>query len=131
MSNDLIWPILCLAIGLILLIAEVFIPSGGLIGILAIGLLIVSLGLAFSQSTMLGLKFLLAVCLLMPMALILAINLWPKTPMAKLIFLKPPAPEDVEPEPAVHGVRLEHLIGQFGRALTPLRPSGMVDFDGR
>jgi membrane-bound ClpP family serine protease len=23
------------------------------------------------------------------------------------------------------------LIGQFGRALTPLRPSGLVDFDGR
>ena len=29
------------------------------------------------------------------------------------------------------GPRLEHLIGQFGRALTPLRPSGLVDFDGR
>jgi membrane-bound serine protease (ClpP class) len=23
------------------------------------------------------------------------------------------------------------LIGQFGRAVTPLRPSGLVDFDGR
>ena len=27
--------------------------------------------------------------------------------------------------------RLDHLIGQYGRAFTPLRPSGMVDFDGR
>jgi membrane-bound serine protease (ClpP class) len=29
------------------------------------------------------------------------------------------------------GSPLEHLLGQYGRTLTPLRPSGMVDFDGR
>lgn len=130
-SNELIWPILCLAIGLILLIAEVFIPSGGLIGILAIGLVVVSLGLSFAQSTTLGLRFLVAICVLMPLALALAVYLWPRTPMAKWIFLKPPDPEDVAAGPVLHGVRLEHLIGQFGRALTPLRPSGSVDFDGR
>jgi membrane-bound ClpP family serine protease len=129
-SNELIWPILCLAMGLILLIAEVFIPSGGLIGILAIGLMVVSLGLAFAESTALGLKFLLAVCVLMPLALALAVHLWPRTPLAKWIFLKPPDPEDVDAGRVVHGVRLEHLIGQFGRALTPLRPSGVVDFEG-
>src|SRR5439155_4867201 len=60
-----------------------------------------------------------------------AVHLWPRTPLAKRIFLKPPEPEDVDPGPGVHGVRPEHLIGQIGRALTPLRPSGMVDFDGR
>ena len=41
--NALMWPILFLAVGLILLVAEVFIPSGGLIGLLALG----SLGLGF------------------------------------------------------------------------------------
>jgi membrane-bound serine protease (ClpP class) len=35
----------------------------------------------------------------------------------------------VEPETAT--LTLHHLIGQFGRALTPLRPSGVVDFEGR
>jgi membrane-bound ClpP family serine protease len=131
MSHELIWPILCLAIGLLLLIVEIFVPSGGLIGILAIGLVVWSLVLAFTASVVLGLKFLIAVCVLMPLALALAVHLWPRTPLAKWIFLKPPDPEEVEPETAVHGVRLEHLIGQFGRALTPLRPSGVVDFDGR
>ena len=130
-SNELIWPILCLAIGLILLIAEVFIPSGGLIGILAVGLIVVSLGLAFAESMALGLKFLVAVCVLMPLALALAVHLWPRTPLAKWIFLKPPDPEDFDPDPVAHGLRLDHLIGQFGRALTPLRPSGVVDFEGR
>ena len=36
-----------------------------------------------------------------------------------------------ESAPETKGVMLDHLIGQFGRALTPLRPSGLVDFEGR
>jgi len=127
--STLAWPLLLLVFGLILLLAEVFIPSGGLIGLLALSCIALSLWRAFDQSTDLGLKFLLADFLLMPMAIILAFYLWPKTPLAKRVFLKPPAPEDIE---ASHSnQRLDHLVGQLGRALTPLRPSGMVDFDGR
>lgn len=127
--SALAWPLLLLAFGLLLLIAEVFIPSGGLIGVLALGFLAWSLVLAFRQSYELGLKFLAADFLLLPMALSLAVYLWPKTPLAKRVFLKPPAPEEVAV--SHRGGRLDHLVGQFGRALTPLRPSGLVDFDGR
>ena len=125
--NDLFWPIACMLAGLILLIVEVFIPSGGLFGLLAIGLLVVSLWKAFAISTMTGVGFLLALTVLMPIVLALAIHLWPKTPIGKLLILKPPEPDEIEPveEP------LAHLLGQFGRALTPLRPSGLVDFEGR
>lgn len=127
--STLAWPLLLLAFGLILLIAEVFIPSGGLIGLLALSCIALSLWRAFDQSTDLGLKFLLADFILMPMVMMLAVYLWPRTPLAKRVFLKPPGPDDIE---ASHsGRRLDHLVGQLGRALTPLRPSGMVDFDGR
>jgi membrane-bound ClpP family serine protease len=127
--NALIWPILFLAVGLTLLVAEGFIPSGGLIGILALGCLALSLWKAFSVSATLGFQFLAALFLLLPMALVVAAQLWPRTPLAKRIFLRPPAPEEVETSHQPD--RLDHLIGQFGRALTPLRPSGVVDFDGR
>lgn len=127
--STLAWPLLLLAFGLLLLIAEVFIPSGGLIGLLAICCLILSLWQAFRQSTTTGLWFLVADFLLMPLALAAAMYLWPRTPLAKRVFLRPPAPEEIEVAHSSH--RLDHLIGQFGRALTPLRPSGMVDFDGR
>lgn len=129
MGTELVWPSLCLAIGLILLIAEVFIPSGGLIGLLALGFLIVSLWLAFAHSTALGLKFLVALGILVPIALATAVHLWPRTPIGRHMMLKPPEPEDLEPEAG--GVVLAHLVGQFGRALTPLRPTGLVDFEGR
>lgn len=127
--STLAWPLLLLVFGLLLLIAEVFIPSGGVIGLLALSCLCLSLWRAFEQSTALGLNFLLADLLLMPMAMVLAVYLWPRTPLAKRVFLNPPAPEDIEVSHSSQ--RLDHLIGQVGRALTPLRPSGLVDFDGR
>jgi len=125
----LAWPILILALGLILLIAEVFVPSGGLIGILATGCIGISLWLAFRVSTDVGLKFLAADFVLLPLAFSLAMYIWPKTPMAKRVFLKPPTAEEIAPTRVSD--RLDHLIGQYGRALTPLRPSGLVDFEGR
>jgi membrane-bound ClpP family serine protease len=128
MSN-LIWPLLMLLIGLALLVAEVFLPTGGVIGIVASALLVVSLVMAFMQSTMTGMSFLLAEAVLVPAAFALGLHLLPRTPMAKRAFLRPPDATDLDV--SHESPRLDHLIGQFGRALTPLRPSGMVDFDGR
>jgi membrane-bound ClpP family serine protease len=127
--STLAWPLLLLALGLLLLIAEVFVPSGGLIGFLAICCVGLSLWRAFQESFDLGVKFLLADCLLLPVAIALAIHLWPRMPLAKRVFLPRPTPEEFEVSHSSQ--RLDHLVGQHGRALTPLRPSGLVDFDGR
>src|SRR5262249_42084902 len=115
--STLAWPLLLLAFGLLLLIAELFIPSGGLIGFLALCCFALSLARAFQESVDLGLKFLLADCLLLPLAMALAVHLWPRTPLAKRVFLPRPAP--VEIEVSHSSQRLDHLIGQLGRALTP------------
>ena len=84
------------------------------------------LGLAYAERTK---RVLLAEVVLIPAAMAYAIHLWPRTPLAKRIFLKPPEPDEVNTDH--ERPRLDHLIGQFGRALTPLRPSGTVDFEGR
>jgi membrane-bound ClpP family serine protease len=83
---------------------------------------------AFQVSFVTGLKFLLALLVLLPVTFSVAVYLWPRTPLGKWAFLKPPTPEEIEPE---RTARLDLLVGQFGRAITPLRPSGLVDFDGR
>ena len=44
-----------------------------------------------------------------------------KLPLANRVMLQPPAPEEVGVSHS--GQRLDHLIGQYGRSLTPLRPS--------
>jgi membrane-bound ClpP family serine protease len=127
--STLAWPLLLLTFALILLIGEVFVPSGGAIGLLALSCLALSLWQAFRQSTEMGLSFLAADFVLLPLVFSVAIYLWPKTPLAKRVFLKPPSPEEIEISHSPH--RLDHLVGQIGRALTTLRPSGLVDFDGR
>lgn len=133
MSGELLWPLVCMTVGLALIILEVFIPSGGLIGLLAAGLLALSLWLAFMQSTLLGVKFLAALVIGLPLVFSLAMRLWPHTPMGRWMFLRPPSRDELEvaPSAVAGGTRLEHLIGQFGRSLTPLRPSGVVELEGR
>ncbi len=128
MRIELVWPILTLAVALFLFVSEAFIPSGGLIGLMAFGFVGISLYLAFT-TTAYGWLFLMVTGLLLPLTLMLAVSLWPKTPLGKRLTLKPP-----EPDPSASDLDqtlLHHLVGQFGRCLTPLKPTGMVDLDGR
>ena len=128
MRIELVWPILTLVIALFLFFSEIFIPSGGLIGLMAFGFLGVSLYLAFSTTTY-GWWFVIVSGLLLPVTLILAISIWPKTPMGKMLTLNPP-------DPNIDSLELEHsilnqLVGQYGRCITPLKPVGLIDLDGR
>jgi hypothetical protein len=84
---------------------------------------------AYSESSVLGLRYLIANLFLVPSTLVLAMYWMPRTPMARKAFLRPPDDHDLAGSVADPGV--DQLVGQSGRALTPLRPSGMVDFDGR
>jgi membrane-bound ClpP family serine protease len=123
------WPSLFLAIGLLLLLLEVFIPSGGLIGLCSVACLILCLWYAFSHSLGLGVTFMLIDLVALPLTASLAFSLWSRTPLGRKFFLRPPAPEEIEVSHADH--HLEMLVGRVGRTLTPLRPSGHVELDGR
>jgi membrane-bound ClpP family serine protease len=123
------WPSVFLLLGLLLLIVEVFIPSGGFIGICSIACLVLSLWYAFAQSLGVGVTFMLIDLVAVPLTGGLAFSLWSRTPLGRRFFLKPPAPEEIEVSHADH--HLESLVGQVGRTLTPLRPCGHVEIDGQ
>lgn len=128
--TPLAWAVLSLAIGLIFVAAEVFIPSGGILGFLAAGCLLLSVVLAFNQSASYGLGFLILICLLLPVTVGFAFHYWPHTPFGKRLFLRQPTKEEIAPD-TEHVLGLEALRGQTGRTITPLRPSGSTDFGGR
>lgn len=124
------WAIIALLFGLLLIVAEVFIPSGGVLGFLAAGLLVLSLVLAYVHDLTTGLVFTLILCFAAPGALVLAFHLWPRTPLGKRIFLTHPSAEEIDPTgPKQRG--LQSLKGEVGRTLTPLRPSGVTELAGR
>ncbi len=125
----LFWPSVFLVLGLLLLILEVFIPSGGFIGTCSIVCLVLCLWYAFEQSLGLGVTFMVIDLVALPLTAGLAFSLWSRTPIGRKFFLKPPAPEEIEVSHADH--HLESLVDQVGRTLTPLRPCGHVEIDGQ
>jgi hypothetical protein len=58
------------------------------------------------------------------------LHYWPRTPIGRRFFLTGPD-EDATVASLPANQELEQLKGRFGRALSALRPAGVVDFDGR
>ncbi len=119
-----------LLLGLALMVAEIFLPSYGVLTVLAVVSLIAGVVSAFSYGTDFGYAALLGVILLLPMFAWAAIKIWPRTFVGRRIA---PPNEEFRPAemPSDTSAALRRLIGQTGRSLTPLRPVGTCDFGGR
>lgn len=130
MTVYLMWAIVLLLLGLALVILEAFIPSGGILGALAVIAVLVSVGMAFSSSAAHGGILLLCALVAVPGVIALAIKWWPNTPIGKRILLGVPTAEDVLPDsPKRRGLR--ELVGQVGQARSVMLPSGPVLIDGK
>src|SRR5262245_51435085 len=116
-------------VGLALLVAEVFLPSGGILAMLSVAALVVAVTLAFGEGVYHGLTTLLVMLISIIIFAALFLNFWPKTPIGKRFFLKVPEEDTLAHDPALK--ELEGLRGRFGRTISALRPSGITDFDGR
>jgi membrane-bound ClpP family serine protease len=113
-----------------LLFAELFIPSGGVLGILSALCLIAAIVIAFNQSMNAGLIFLVIVLIALPLSVGLGLTFWPHTYFGRKMTLPKPEPQDVNPATAAHR-ELQALVGQVGRTLTQLHPSGLTEINGR
>jgi membrane-bound serine protease (ClpP class) len=127
---DIAWAILLLLIGFVLVVLEVFVPSGGIIAILSAIALIAALVMAFQESAttgpMIGFIFALVTVFAVPSIVALAFKLWPKTPMGKAFLGELPTEEEVLPEES-----RRVLVGHVGIARTKMLPSGAVEIDGQ
>lgn len=123
--------ILLLLLSMVLLFAEVLIPSGGLLffgSMVALGCAVWSGWSAwwYTNPAMFW-TFVVGALVLLPASVGAAIQVWPHTPMGKQ--LEPPTAEEVTPFVAEQQ-RLGRMIGQLGETVTPLNPAGMVLIDG-
>lgn len=112
----------------VLLITEVFVPSGGLISILALACLIGGLTIFFNRSTMAGWIGIIVALVMIPVVLVGAYKLFPKTRFGRSITLEPPERRQGDAIPDTD--TLNKLLGDEGVVMTPLRPVGMCDFSG-
>ena len=108
---------LLLAIGVILLIAEVILPTHGALGVLGIGAAVAAVFVAAAHNPWAALLITVALAVATPFVW----TLWPRTPLGRRIVLPPI--ETPLPQPPVR-------VGQTGVALSQLRPMGLCEFDG-
>jgi membrane-bound serine protease (ClpP class) len=127
---DIAWAILLLLIGFALVVLEVFIPSGGIIGILSAVAVVAALVMAFQESSttgpMVGFVFAAVTVFAVPALIALAFKFWPKTPMGRAFLGDLPTEAEVLPNDPRRG-----LLGRVGVARTKMLPSGAVEIDGQ
>ena len=127
--SELLLPFLLLVLALVLLVAEDLLPTGGALGVLAAVCLLFVLYLGFSISSATGLRYLLVELAVVPSTFAASSFMIARTGVARSAYLRPPEAHEVD-DP-LDRPELGRLVGLRGRALTTLRPSGMVDFEGR
>ncbi len=128
--DPLTWSVLLMVVGCALIVLEVFIPSGGILGFLASMSVLASVALAFyHRGPAVGFTFTLFAVLAMPLSVILAFKYWPHTPMGKRFLLGLPSEDEIIPDDRHQ--RLKSLIGKRGTAQTPMLPSGAVRVEGQ
>lgn len=121
--------ILALAVALMLLVAEIFIPSAGVIAVLAIACLGASVWSAWlawwGTYPILWWTYIASVLVLIPTTLSFAVKFFPNTSWGKKIIHELPTLEEVTgfQKETEH---LRSLVGKTGKTQTLLNPSGFV-----
>jgi membrane-bound serine protease (ClpP class) len=123
-----------LAVGLALIVAELFIPSGGVISLLSVICIGVSIYSAYDAWWTVYPNrfwwFVGSIVGLIPATAGGALFLLARTRLGSRVLLEAPKPEDVTPF-SHEAEERKQLIGKRGKALTLMAPGGLVVIEGK
>lgn len=123
--DKLLVPIVLQVGGVITVLAEFLLPSGGLLTVAALGLFGWSLYLVFTDlSPAVGMAFVMVDAVMIPVLIIMGVKLISRSPFALHSQLKP---RDGAGEQET--VR-EELVGKEGEVISDCRPAGRARIDG-
>lgn len=123
------WSMILVALGFAVVVLELFVPSAGLLGVVAAVLFISGIVTGFFYSLQMGAIMLLVVVLFLPILFVMLVKVWPSTPIGKRILIGRMKEEDLLPNSDDY--QLDRLIGQRGVAKTKMLPSGMIKIGER
>jgi len=112
----------------VLLVAEVFVPSFGLITLCSLAALAGGIAIFFKLSPTAGWIGVIVAVVMIPAVLVFAYKVLPKTSFGKTVLLDMPKRQKGEGIPDAE--QLKALFGRKAVVITPLRPVGMCDFSG-
>ncbi len=126
MSAALIFPLIIQSAGIALLLAEVILPSGGILTLVAIGLFGYSIYTVFTSISMAAGMMLVAVdIVVLPVVLIAGLKVLAYSPVTLRKSLKKADGVTSQSD------KLAGYMGKTGKALNNLRPSGTALIEGR
>ena len=126
MNDSLLLPIILQLVGVVVIIAEIILPSGGILSIVALGVFGYSLFIVFNEISMfIGFSFVAADLILIPVLVIVGLKLLARSPVTlrKTLSRK----EGVSSQSS----ELESYVGRQGNALTDLRSAGIAVINGK
>ncbi|QDU71727.1 NfeD family protein [Mucisphaera calidilacus] len=124
-SNSLlIWGVLLIAIGFAIVVLEFFVPSAGVLAVVASACMVVGIVCLFLRDTTAGLIATVLVLIAMPVVIGWGVRLLPETPIFRWLTLDAPASKSEETEHA-------SLVGQEGVAVKDLHPIGPCTINGK
>jgi membrane-bound serine protease (ClpP class) len=129
--TPLVWAIALLVLGLVFLVLEFFIPSGGALAVMCALSFLAAIVVGFMAGPWTGAVILIAVCVIVPTSVSATVRWWPDTPIGKLMLVgRPRSSDEVLPETLAYR-GLKDLIGRRGQAKGLMVPSGSVLIDGK
>ena len=136
MDTWLIWALVLFIAGLIITLGEVVLPSGGLLALAAVLCLLGSLACAYQLSGLAAIALLLVEGVCVPVVIVLAFKVLPRTSVGKNLMLEAPPDESksstkADAPPPWAENEYATLLHQEGVAVSPLRPSGTAEIGGK
>jgi membrane-bound serine protease (ClpP class) len=133
MDPMLVWGASLIGAAALLLVIEMFVPSGGVIAVTAgvVGLSgVVCLFLMDANPVLWGSLGLLTLLVMFPLSFALWVKILPSTPIGRVLLGMAPesAGEPLDPDQAPSP--LAGFVGAEGVAATPLRPVGKIELAG-
>jgi membrane-bound serine protease (ClpP class) len=126
MNDSLVLLVILQLIGVVVIIAEIILPSGGILSIVALSVFAYSLYIAFSDiSKTVAFAFVAGDLVLIPVLVIVGLKLLARSPVTlRKTLSRKEGVSSQSPE-------LARFIDMQGTAVTNLRPAGMAVIDGK
>lgn len=128
MFDWLMIAVILLAVGLAVVVLELFVPSGGILAIVAAAAIVGSVIAALMhENRAVGMTFAVAEVIGVVVGLALIVKWWPNSSIGRRIAPELPREDEVLPD----NRSLKQLVGKVGYAKSMMLPSGAVVVEGR
>ena len=129
--TPLLWAIALLVLAMGIIAVELFVPSAGVLAIVATTAALAAIVIVFVYEGLLsGSIFFVVSCIFLGITVATAIRWWPHTAIGRKVLNLPPGEAESIASPPDYGP-LQRLVGQYGMSASKMVPGGVISVAGK